>query len=507
MSRWGVFRGGAGMAGCLSCLVAVGASQAQEAAGWPEAEETQRVLDAIHAELELVREENSQMREEMDILRAQNDDDWLTEHRAEEIKGLVADVLADADTRASLSGNGLMAGWSDDFFLASADGRFLLKIGALLQNRYIYNHRKFEKDAFFRNGFPRVDRGDKDVYGFEVTTARLNFSGHVFKDIDYKFEIGYGRLDPYAFGASPNTFGARLYEAWVRHRLTDNWSIKSGLFKAPYSREFLIYAGRQLLVERSSLSMRIATTRVMGAELGYVDDEIRFQYSFNSGSGNLFTGLGRTETVPPWSFDNDQGEWAMQSRMEFLLAGEWSQFNQFTSPPGQEFGLMAGIAGEAQKAESIGEGGGSNDLAKSYGATADVSVMFGGASLFASFYWEKLLDVAPSLPNSNFLGATVQGSFYMDQKTEFFARYQWGGPYDIRRRPGVNNPFGEKYQIVQLGLNYYIDGQNVKFTIDGGIAFNEMNGVSAMNQTGWLDGPDTEHNAQWLIRAQLQLMF
>ena len=509
MSRWGVFRGGAGLAGGLLCLVTVGVSG--EAIGVQEASETQRVLDAIHAELELVREENSQMREEMDILRAQNEDDWLTEQRAEEIKGLVADVLADADTRASFTGNGLMAGWSDDFFLASADGRFLLKIGALLQNRYIYNHRKFEKDVII-NERPdpnqiRFDRGDKDVYGFEVTTARLNFSGHVFKDIDYKFEIGYGRLDPYAFGASPDAFGARLYEAWVRHRLTDNWSIKSGLFKAPYSREMLVYAGRQLAVERSSVSMRMSTARVMGVEVGYVDDEIRFQYSYNSGSGNLFTGLGRTETVPPWSFDNDQSEWAMQSRLEFLLAGEWSQFNQFTSPPGQEFGLMAGIAGEGQKRESVGEGGGSNDLAKSYGATADITAMFGGASLFASFYWEKLLDVAPNLPNSTFLAATVQGSIYMDQKTEFFARYQWGGPYDIHRRPGANNPFGEKYQIVQLGLNYYIDGQNVKFTIDGGVAFNEMNGVSAMNQTGWLDGPDTEHNAQWLIRAQLQLMF
>ena len=121
MSRWSVFRGGAGLAGCLSCLLAVGASQAQEAAGWPEAAETQRVLDAIHEELELVRNENRQMREEMDILRAETDEDWLTEQRAEEIKGLVADVLADADTRASLTGNGLMAGWSDDFFLASAD--------------------------------------------------------------------------------------------------------------------------------------------------------------------------------------------------------------------------------------------------------------------------------------------------------------------------------------------------------------------------------------------------
>ena len=43
-------------------------------------------------------------------LKAASDDDWLTERRAQEIRGLVEDVLADADTRASLLQDGMTAG-------------------------------------------------------------------------------------------------------------------------------------------------------------------------------------------------------------------------------------------------------------------------------------------------------------------------------------------------------------------------------------------------------------
>ena len=39
-------------------------------------------------------------------MSAQQNGDWLTEQRSEQISGIVQDVLADADTRASLQGTG-----------------------------------------------------------------------------------------------------------------------------------------------------------------------------------------------------------------------------------------------------------------------------------------------------------------------------------------------------------------------------------------------------------------
>ena len=96
-------------------------------------------LEDIRRELEAVKAQNELMREEIDVIHAEATRDWLTEQRAEEIKELVQDVLADADTRTNLMGSGLMAGWSDGFFLASADGRFRLNIGALVQTRLMVN--------------------------------------------------------------------------------------------------------------------------------------------------------------------------------------------------------------------------------------------------------------------------------------------------------------------------------------------------------------------------------
>ena len=425
----------------------------------------------------------------------------MTEQRAEQIKGLVQDVLADADTRSSLTGNGLMAGWSDHFFLASADGRFLLRLGALMQNRFIVNHR--DSTAVSKTG-----ELDPWVWGFETTTARLNFSGHVFgNDIQYRLSLGVGRLDPYRFTNDDTLFGTRLYEAWTRLRLTDEWSIRAGLMKIPFTREFLVYEGRQLAIERSTIDMRMGMGRAVGFELDYMNDWMRGMFSVNSGSGAYFTRIGLNDTQPPVSWSTDLNEFSMQGRLEFLLAGEWEQFKQFTSPPGQEYGVLLGIAGGGIKTERTSVGG-NRDKNDVWAATADLSMMFGGASLFLSFNYASQSNLTPTFDSINWYGVVAQGSVYLDQKLEWYARYEWGGPIELEGSvsPAVSQDFTQPISILMTGLNYYIDGQDVKLSVDGGISFNPISQIMTINQTGWRTEVD-EHNAQFLIRTQLQLMF
>jgi hypothetical protein len=83
--------------------------------------------DGKDAEIDELRSEVSHLRDTVAELRStvqefQAGDDWLTQQRADEIRGLVRDVLADADTRASLLQDGMTAGWDKGFFLGSADG-------------------------------------------------------------------------------------------------------------------------------------------------------------------------------------------------------------------------------------------------------------------------------------------------------------------------------------------------------------------------------------------------
>ena len=49
---------------------------------------------------------------EITALRNENGDKWLTQQRADEIREVVKDVLADSQTRTSLQGEGVTAGWN-----------------------------------------------------------------------------------------------------------------------------------------------------------------------------------------------------------------------------------------------------------------------------------------------------------------------------------------------------------------------------------------------------------
>ena len=85
----------------------------------------------------------NELRAEIASLKAQNGENWLTEQRAAEIKGLVQDVLADADTRASLQGGGSTAGYDNGFFIASSDGNFRLNINGGASIRWSLSNRDF----------------------------------------------------------------------------------------------------------------------------------------------------------------------------------------------------------------------------------------------------------------------------------------------------------------------------------------------------------------------------
>ena len=63
------------------------------------------------------------------------DDAWLNDQRVDEIRELVSDVLADADTRANLLGDSATTGYKNGWFITTADGRWKLKFNFQLQVR------------------------------------------------------------------------------------------------------------------------------------------------------------------------------------------------------------------------------------------------------------------------------------------------------------------------------------------------------------------------------------
>jgi len=452
----------------------------------------QQQLDEMRRQLDAVQTETTQMRETLDELKAE-DLDWLSQKRADDIRELVQDILSDADSRNSLVGDGLLGGWSDGFFLASSDGRFQLKIGGLIQERFVQN-------------YLRSDTTDRWRGGIETTRMRLNFSGHIFdRDTTFLVQAGYGYLDPNSI--LPNTrIADRLWDAWVKFKLSENWSAKIGVFMLPFTRESLVSDQYQLAVDHSLIDYRLGLGRSQGIELTWVpNDTTRVFLSTSSGSPTLRgVNISGTNPTPPWAALSEDTDWSATARAEFLLEGSWSQFNQFTSPIGSEQGMMWGVAVHGQKAERLGRGNGKQDQ---YGITSDISIHSDGMTFFASGVFHNQKNASSSVPNGDWLGYVVQASTYMTDTTEYFIRYASGGV--IQDSLGNND-----VHILTNGINWYLDGQGLKITSDLGISFGEISvgqGGSdsppgmANQMVGWR--PSTNQNAEWLFRTQLQLAF
>ena len=458
-------------------------------------------LRAMQEEMAKLRQDNKAMKDEIDELRAKTDADWLTEARAAEIRNLVQDVLADSDSRASMLDDGVMAGWSEHFFLADAFGRFMLQVDGMMQFRYVYS---------FRDG---PDSQDDNRSGFEVTRTRLTFRGHVFsEDLQYLIRTEATPYPPP--GVASGAFG--LLDSWMRYVLTNEWSVRAGEFKLPFMREELVSEAERLAVEQSLMNLNMSVGRSQGVQLDYHDSANSWSIALSNGmSARSNTILAQVmTTLPGHSFGTNTGaltsnvEFALTSRYERLLAGSWEQFEDFTSPIDDEYGMLLGLAIHWQKAESNSTPiVGSGREQQGVGFTGDLSVEWGGASAFVAATYHYIDSSFVSF-NANIddiyhlLGIVGQVSTYLAPKWEVFVRGEW---FQFEAGGATQVQFPDA-GIVTFGFNYYIEGHDVKWTTDFGFSTTELGGIWTNELTGWRpvnqgDEPEV------VVRSQIQLLF
>ena len=544
----------------------------------------------------------------IDQLEAKQNDNWLTEQRADEIRGLVQDVLADADTRASLLAQGMSAGYEDGFVLSSADANFLLRINGQLQTRWVYNSSDgglgflnqdlvdlaYELGIGFANaeaavrgnlsaaqttavgvldaarlaevlmpdpnfvviegledqieafleaafvgfttvqqdatalalGIPGVttfagyrtfvqtetraalatliratSRDDGHRSGFENTRTKLWFTGHVVNpDWQYVIEAD--------FGSGGGHFN--LLDAYIAYDYGNGWKSMVGQWKAPFLREELVDARYQLAVERSLLNSNFTGGRVQGIGVDYRGDQFHVAGAFTNGANRTNRSALAEDT-----------EYAFTARVEYLHSGTWDQFTDFTSPSGEETGVLIGAAIHVEE-EEYGTGfidpftfdpltGGAltapnNNELETLMITADVSVEFGGANLFGAFVYRNLdPSVGTELDQVGFL---VQGGYYFNSDWEGFVRYEWAD-FDI---PDLTVPGGvtvyswDDLSVLTFGVNRYFAGHQAKWTTDIGIALDRVEFFAADARAGYRSDTGGD-DGQVVIRTQLQLLF
>ena len=464
----------------------------------------QSQLHELRKQLDEAEKTNETVRLELNEARSNQTNEWLSTKRVSAINSLIEELLVDSDTRINLQGGSAMMGWSDGFHLSSADGRFKLKVGGLFQNRFL---------ARWLGDQPQGVTGyDEWRQGFEMTRTQLTFGGHAFgHGLDYFLKTGWGRMDPRGdprATTDDQTFTFRLWDAWVRFRLTNEFGIKLGQFNLPFSRETLVKAQNQLAIERSSVDSRMGLGRSAGVEFDWADDDNRFMLALSNGSGALWQTLtvfnpDPNVFVPPFAAQQLDTLYSVTMRYEWKLLGNWDQFQQFTSPPGSERGVLIGIAGHRQNTETNLSGqpepiGGFAD-GVFWGVTGDLTMQFDGASLFGSVIYERVTDYGGIQGmDANWLAYVVQGSTYLTNQIELYARYEAGGP--DRDQFG-----GDSLQLVTIGFNNYLDGQELKLSADIGMSFGEISGWLTVPQTGW--ATDSRRRDQVVLRTQLQLMF
>jgi len=406
---------------------------------------------------------------ELARLRAATGDDAIDESRRAEIRGVVADALADADSRASMLQSGMTAGWDGGFKLGSADGNYTLNIGGLMQVRYMHTLRD--------------DSADDSRGGFENQRTYLTFSGNIV-DPSWVYKIQAGVED--GIGTSGEDGDFELLDAYFGKVLGDGFMVVAGQLKVPMLREAGMDEQGVQGTGRSLFSDEFDPQRTQGVALAYNADMWKIVGALTDGHD----GTGGSNT-PATAYDV---EYSITARAEFLLAGNWDQFADMRSAPGSEYGLLIGGAFHHQ----AGEFGTAANATDGTQWTIDASAEFDGANVFVAYVDRNVTGSA--LDGS---AAMIQGGYFFADDLEVYGRYEYL----------ENDADDDSLSVATIGVNKYFAGNNAKFSADLGYAFDSVTafwsggGLGAGGAVnGWLEDAADE-DGQMVVRAQFQLAF
>ena len=442
-----------------------------------------------------VLDEIAALRAEIAAIRAQDGENWLTEQRADRIRGIVQDVLADAETRSSLQSAGAIAGYNDGFFISSADGAFTLKVNGLMQARFIFNGST--KAGTVLDPATGTAMPFHDGWGFDVRRARAIFSGTIDRVWRYLLQVQYSSsfAEPVR-EPTASSFGegdVEVLKAYVERSFEiggNRFTALAGQFKAPFLREWLLEPGDLMAIDFSLLTYYFYPGYSTGLQLSWESDSLRATVALTNGLGTPEQALGRGSYDTSWV--GDPTRYSFAGRLDLKFGGVWADFDDFNSPPGTEPALLIGAGGFYQLYNDRFLPADASGFAVG-GVTADVTWKLGGASLIAAFVWES--DQSGPQANNPW-GVMVQGGWFLSDQIELFTQYD---------RVATAASEGSPLSVLTVGLNWF-PASTAKVSVDlawsldaGGTFF------SGASTVGFR--PALDVGSQYAIRTQLQVTF
>ncbi len=382
-----------------------------------------------------------------------------------EVSATIDSVMKDADARSkSMALTGGMAGYDDTkgFVIQSANGDFSLHPWIQFMPRYVANYAKDGK------GGGTADTTDD---GFEIRRLKFGLDGKLYNNIEYLF----------LWNTLQHSGNLNLEQAWMKWSINDQFALRAGQIKDPFTHEGLISDTRLLTAERSYLVDVLAHNQnlVQGVSLIWNAGDLRAEVAFTDGIGSQNTNFQNNNGDPTVVGPN----FGLAGRAEYKLFGNWNQYDDFTALGNDKDMLVVG--GGLDVTET-----GSRD---DWRHTVDGQWETGPLSVYGAYIGDWVHN-GPGGDSYNF-GVMAQAGYLLNKQWEAFGRFDWTH-FDKKTAPGTRN-----VTEFTAGVNYYMHKHNAKFTVEavylpkGAPIADDLSDVIA-----------NDGHTEILLRAQFQLV-
>lgn len=398
--------------------------------------------------------------------------------RVEAMKQQIREVLSESEFRESLMPSVMQAGYDKGFYIKSSDDMFSMKIGWIFHFRWTY-YNTGDNNRYLN---PRMHRDDRA--GFDINRARFRIGGHAWDpNLTYFFSLTHG---------ADTSYDVRSIYAWLNYKFREEFQVMVGQMRLQSTRAQISKITRYQFTELPFTDAVFGSGVGIGVQFwGNLFDK-RLSYYLDivnseNGAGN------RTIT-------NDPAE--MDSNPAILFRAVWHALGD---NPGNEFPNQSDLGFHESPALDIGFHYAFNDDAgdlrtsrvpfsitrRSFGQGGfglvslnglqthtfgyEAAFQFRGFSAVSECHL-KLVDPRragrrPFTPlwlmtreggDSSYYGGYLQAGYFLpipglERKLEVAARVEGLGGVD----PGNQGTW-----MYTLGVNYFIQGENVKLQAD-----------------------------------------
>jgi hypothetical protein len=416
----------------------------------------------------------------------------------DEVRSMVSEMMADAETRSSLLQGGATAGYDKNFFLASADNKYRLNVSGFTQFRY--TARFADNDNTLNGG--GAGTGSDFGHGFNIRRTAIAFTGNAGSEsLKYSVRI-----------ISKNGDAVVMDDAFVAYELGGGWGLKAGQYKVGFLKEELNSDVNTMAADRGIVNSFFSQGRSQAVSLYYLSDNFDGSFDFSDGArgeGRKTFGSG-SDTVSTSALAAD---WALTGRGEFRFAGTRAQLRDYTSRQDEKYAGNIGAAfhvqGQANNNQGIGTTIAPTTDTTLLGYTVDAQIEGGGFGAFLAFVGTHTeasgANVTDKIKRDDF-GFVAQGNYRVLPDADLFANYE------LMMLDGDRN-IQKNYQFVTVGANHYFAGNAAKLTVDCVFGLNHSDGLVGTTLIGGgFDGntlglTGANKGAEIALRAQLQVMF